>query len=410
MDIQQLIRSFLIPRDSDYARKLRANLGSAPYCINVNWKNNLYILSGKRRYSDFSRKEVRQSCGIIMDISDDHIVAYSYDFITDYIDSMKEQFVQNWNKYRVERVIDGAVMRVFFFNNCWNVSTLNCVDANDAFWSSQKSFRELFEECAAESGLDFSKLNQKYCYTFIIQHPHNHMVINCQSPRMLYLCTVDVSNDLPTYVSINDTGIIGVGDINFDSFQALEEELLRPEIVPLNKDSSLGFIIINIETGERTRIRRREYIKAQTLKGNHANINYRILEIILEDYKLHQSDSTHSHNRKTEFLHFFPQYKKNFYTLETKLHELCESLLSTYIDVYVKRARPLQTPQTLISLVQKHVFDEIYLNFLEDNQSIALGKVNRVVKSQNVWRIAGLLGISPVIKHHRMLTRKINPV
>ena len=410
MEIQQLIRSFSIPRDGEYARKLRGILGSAPYCINVNWKNNLYILSSKRRYSDFSRKEVRQSCGIIMDTADDHVVAYSYDFITDYTDSMKEQFEENWSKYRAERVIDGAVMRVFFFNGTWNVATLNCVDANDAFWSNQKSFRELFEECAAESGLDFSKLNPKYCYTFIIQHPHNHMVVNCQGPRMLHLCTVDTSQDLPTYITTNDTGIPSVETVNFDSFKAFEEEIARSETIPLNKDSSLGFILINTETGERTRVRRREYIRAQTLKGNHANINYRVLEIILEDYKLHQSDSSHNHIRKTEFLQFFPQYKKNFYTLETKLHELGESLMSTYIDVYVKRSRPLPAPQTLISLIQKHIFDEIYLNFLEDNQSIALGKVNRVIKSQNVWRIAGLLGISPVIKHHRMLTRKIIPV
>ncbi len=410
MEIQQLIKSFSIPRDDQYARKLRGQLNASPYCINVNWKNNLYILSSKRKFSDFSNKEVRQSCGVVMDVEDDHVVAYSYDFIHDYNESMKEQFVQNWNKYRVERVIDGAVVRVFFFNNRWNVATLKCVDATDAYWSSKKSFRDLFEECAVSDGLDYSKLNQKFCYTFIIQHPHNHMVVNYSAPTLMHLCTVDVSQGIPTYVSTNDTGITSVGTVKFKSFQVMEEELARPETVPFNKGSSLGFIVINNETGERTRMERREYTRARTMKSNCANINYRVLEIIFEDYRLYQTDPSNNHVRKAEFLQFFPQYKKHFHLMETNLHDIVDKLYKAYVDVYVKRAQSLPPPQTLIELVRKHIFDEIYLNFLEDNQSITPGKVNRVIKNQNIWRIAGLLGISPVVQHHRMATRKINPV
>jgi hypothetical protein len=60
---------------------------------------------------------------------------------------------------------------------------------NNYKWISEKSYIDLFNECAKYINLDLNELNTNYSYTFVMTHPEMHP--NTKNPELVYLSGFD---------------------------------------------------------------------------------------------------------------------------------------------------------------------------------------------------------------------------
>ena len=77
----------------------------------------------------------------------------------------------------------------------WEISTRNTVGATSSFYKGKnpKTFRDMFLEAASEVNLDLCVLDKRYCYSFILQHPENRIVVPFKK-SMLYLAGIYAIN------------------------------------------------------------------------------------------------------------------------------------------------------------------------------------------------------------------------
>ena len=85
------------------------------------------------------------------------------------------------------------MINVFWDSNiglsgAWEISTRNTVGAESSFYKSpnSKTFRTMFLEAAINNNLDLDSLNKNFCYSFVLQHPENRIVVPFKAPQ-LYL-------------------------------------------------------------------------------------------------------------------------------------------------------------------------------------------------------------------------------
>jgi 8-oxo-dGTP pyrophosphatase MutT (NUDIX family) len=88
---------------------------------------------------------------------------------------------------------DGYIMKLFWYNNKWNVATNSESDAvNATLRNTNKNARTIFDECAAAVGLDWSVLDKNYCYVFEMVHPECRLVVPYEKPCLYHLTSRDM--------------------------------------------------------------------------------------------------------------------------------------------------------------------------------------------------------------------------
>ena len=102
-----------------------------------------------------------------------------------------------------QEFVEGTMINVFFdptigLTGGWEIATRNNVGATCGFYTPQlqdqenkekKTFRAMFLEAAKENNLVLENLNRKLCYSFVLQHPSNRIVIPIHKPQ-LYLVAI----------------------------------------------------------------------------------------------------------------------------------------------------------------------------------------------------------------------------
>lgn len=270
---------------------------------------------------------------------------------------------------QAEEFVEGTMINVFFDSSVgvtgsWEISTRNTVGATSSFFKSpaSKTFRQMFMEAAAECKLDINKLENEFCYSFVLQHPENRIVVPF-SKAQLYLVGVykiDRNNNSVDYFDTH-------------GFRQFFNELLGttvkfPQIYEFNKYSELiekygsmntsydivGVIIHNKETGERTKIRNPVYEQVRNLRGNQPKLQYQYLSLRKE-------------GKVKDFLKFYPENKAEFSTFRDQVHLFTNTLYSNYVSCYIKKEKPLLE---FSEQYRTHMFNihKIYMNELREKK------------------------------------------
>jgi len=399
--VQQIYNEDLenVLENEDYSRRLKGILAQKPFLTNVNWKGNYFVLNTNRKSADFEKHpELLRINGVIMQVPEDHkespeVVAYSFNTIRDATETFTAEIKEKWNDYTVEPITDGAIIRVWWHSNKWNISTIKCIDAHDASWSNNKSFYDLFDEASSACEFDYTKLNKTYCYTFVLRHPENHMIIEYKTPSIMHLCTVDVKNPECPYVD-HDIGIPQVNKIEFNDFQAFEEALNAPvEPQVLTSDHNLGFILTHKTTFDKYKFESPCYARARELKGNVPNIRFRIIELIKS-------------NTIAEFLKFFPQYANDVVFVRGRMETL-------FTEMYAACKAPTTGPASSSqasgptghpSDIKAHTVCELQW-IIKEEKFINYGRVKSFILSLSTMRIGMLTGI-PYLFHQKQFRGK----
>lgn len=287
-----------------------------------------------------------------------------------------------------EEFIEGTMINVFWDNKigekgAWEIATRNSVSANYSFYqySTKYTFRNMFEEACKENNLILDNLNKNYCYSFVLQHPKNRIVVPFKKPN-LYLVAIysfehNENNDCNSCDEIMVYSVL-LDRIETQHFQHFGLENANIQLPKKYTDCKnyneliekyasmntpyhiLGVVIYNRNTGERTKIRNPVYEQVRQLRGNQPKLQYQYLYL-------------RNQGKIADFLKYFPENKSNFSEFRDQVHLFTNTLFSNYISCYIKKEKPLiEYPEQY----RTHMFNlhRKYLNELKDKKLFITNK------------------------------------
>jgi hypothetical protein len=260
----------------------------------------------------------------------------SEDFITKYS--------ENTGGIVAEEFVEGTMINVFWDESIgltggWEIATRNTVGATSSFFktASAKTFRTMFLEALNYTNLVLDNLNKEFCYSFVLQHPENRIVVPFKQIQLYLVAIYSIYNETNnTYVNVFDSQLYK------EFFNSMNTHIKFPEIYNFNKYSDLiqkyasmntpynvvGVVLHNKLTGERTKIRNPIYEQVRNLRGNQPKLQYQYL-CLRKDGKV------------SDFFKYYPENKKEFSTFRDQVHLFTNTLFTNYVSCYIKKEKPL---------------------------------------------------------------------
>ncbi len=275
-----------------------------------------------------------------------------------------QYFTQDLKDSYIEEFVEGTMINMFYDKNTndWEITTRSTLGAKCKFnMDCDKTFRYMFLSTMNEIGLEFEDFDKNFCYSFVLQHPDNKIVLPIKKPRIIlvdiFKCNGNKVDVINRNMFHNQTHLFVKNDkiekpaliIDYDKTKSLTEIL--KELV-YNKDyRCMGYYVHN--NGERTKIRNPNYEHVKHLKGNSPKIQYQY-------YNLRQL------NKVKDFLKFFPEHKQDFAVLRSNLHKYTQNLYKNYNDCYIHKVKPLKTYPYEYKTHMYHLHN-LYLNDLKND-------------------------------------------
>jgi hypothetical protein len=180
-------------------------------------------------------------------------------------------------------------------------------------------------------------LPKDYSYSFVIQHPANHIVMNLTSVAVYLVSVFHVGDHANTNL------VEWISPVHYETWPQFSskystiqfprkyeitsyEDLWSTYCSPESKNHSVGVMIHNLANGERTIMRNHNYVDLRFLRGNHPNMQYKYFELRSQPREMQT------------FLANFPQYVNMFATFEEQFAEFVQQVHSAYISYYVKKS------------------------------------------------------------------------
>lgn len=299
-----------------------------------------------------------------------------------------ECFIKKYNTKNdslvAEEFVEGTMINVFWdhkigLTGAWEISTRNTVGAMTSFYKSvnSKTFRDMFLEAAKNNNLDLDSLHKNFCYSFVLQHPENRIVVPFKSPQ-LYLISmyiVDNSNqndiqvhyvDKSNFLNLHTNTSVKIPSI----YEWTTYKDLIDKYASMNTSyDTLGVVIYNNQTGERTKIRNPIYEQVRQLRGNQPKLQYQYLCLRKE-------------SKVSDFLKYYPENKKDFSIFRDQIHLFTNTLFSNYISCYIKKEKPLinfsEEYRTHMFNIHKHYLDELKDKKMYVTNTVVIKYVNNI--------------------------------
>jgi hypothetical protein len=236
---------------------------------------------------------------------------------------------------------------------------------------------ETLETC----NLDMTKLDKQLCYSFVMQHPDNRIVVPFKTPNLYLVGIYRINNE------INNINVEFLDVRKYkDFFHTIGSFVCFPKIYSFTNYTELietycsmntpydimGVILYNVTTGERAKIRNPVYEQIRQLKGNQPKLQFQYLYL------------RHSGKIK-DYLEFYPEDKKEFSKFRDQVHLFTNTLYENYRNCYIKKLKPLIEYSLQY---RSHMFHlhQIFLNELREkklfiNNTIVQNYVNKLQPS-----------------------------
>jgi hypothetical protein len=292
------------------------------------------------------------------------------------IDSFVEKYPELNDKILVNEIIEGTMINLFYDKRIesWEISSRSAIGGNywyfrnhydnirDSDSQEQLTFRDMFVDAfrvpintPLNSIPALQEFNKSYCYSFVLQHPENHIVLAIQRPKLYLVAVYELfKNNKVSIVSLSDSKawVDSIGlvefpnqyDISGKSYTDMENSYCTLN----NSYNSIGLMYTHLETGERSQMLNPSYDNMKKIRGNNPNLQYQYLAL----YRT---------GKVKEFLNFFPRYKKLFYQFYQQSNNFIKTVHDAYVMYYVKkRGKEI----TISKPIFKHIYKlhhELYL-------------------------------------------------
>jgi hypothetical protein len=263
----------------------------------------------------------------------------------------------------VSEFVEGTMINVFWDNRIgltggWEIATRNTVGGNCRFFKDsvstqeQKTFRQMFLETCEKvhislgSGSDDNTptatpastsgvLDKKYCYSFVMQHPENRIVVPFHECRLYLIDVFEIDQESGSvYSRLEEIQAAHVFSSTCVCFPTKESplpsysQLVDTFASPNTPYHIMGTVIENRTTWERTKIRNPMYEQVKQLRGNQAKLQYQYL-VLRRD------------GRVKDFLQYYPEKSASFRHYRDQVHLFTLTLYRNYVDCFIAKKKTL---------------------------------------------------------------------
>ena len=296
----------------------------------------------------------------------------------------------------VDEFVEGTMINVFYHRPNgqddgagWELATKSCVGANIVFHSvankpepepetkeaaeptatkeptePKKTFRRMFLECMNASRLEFDALQKDCSYSFVMQHPNNHIVRRINEPALYLIAVYKIDNENLVVeeqcrdehlAKINESSATLVRlplqftDVWLRQLQDIYTSLNAPYDFP-------GLVCRERSTGVRFKFRNPNYERIKNLHGSEPKLQFQYLSLRQQ-----------GKGKVNDYLNLYPEHAAAFQKSKDQLHAYTKQLFANYLGCYVKKDRPFPAE------FKTHMF-RLHEQYKEKREHITLEK------------------------------------
>ena len=248
-------------------------------------------------------------------------------------------------------VVEGTMINLFYsqVTNSWEIATKSAVGGR--YWyfrtqyegtgdyTKQLTFRQMFIEALGENkdtelndATALKHMDKGFIYSFVLQHPLNHIVLAIQQPTLYLVNGFKVDHETNIVTQYNPQEI---KESAFEHDTVGTMPILLPreidisgktmdEIGVMANDHMVGIMVHNACTGQRVKLMNGAYERLKDIRGNNPNIHYHYLSLFAS-------------GKVEEFLGEFPMYKRLFYKFYRQSYDFIKEIHDAYVSYYVKK-------------------------------------------------------------------------
>ena len=233
----------------------------------------------------------------------------------------------------IEPFLDGTMINVFY-DNQWNVATKSVIGGLCTF-ESNTTFADLFHECILHERISYSNLNPSFCYSFVMQHPKNVIVLPVEQPKLWLVAVYEIRSD---GVYEQEIPFLIPPRLSFASYEDLSKSV--------QNNFCKGYMLKY--NGLRSKIRNDQYNAMAIIKGN-VPFAYKYLAI-------RKTNEVNTH------FAYFPRDMERAMSIEEEIAKCVIRLFEDYKMCFIHKRVPHRETSTKAYLYDIH---GIYLNELK---------------------------------------------
>jgi len=295
---------------------------------------------------------------------------------------------ENNNKIIANEIIEGTMINLFYDHRIqkWEIATKSGIGGNYFFYrveysvnndkTKQSTFYRMFldalsasEEQELNDLMILENISKNYCYSFVLQHPTNHIVLKIKKPKAYLVGVYEIKDSSNRVIQIPQTVYETWNDfhgiVDFPKrYEMTNYEDMETKYCSIQQSfTQLGVMFTNIETGERTSMKNPTYEEIKLLRGNNPNLQYQYLCL-------------RKINKVKEFLKYFPQYKTVFYNFYDEYNQFITNIHLSYLTYYVQKQEVKISKKFFPHIYKIH--HELYLPSLQTETPLIIRR--RVVQ------------------------------
>ena len=282
---------------------------------------------------------------------------------------------------------EGTLLRMFCFNNKWYLSTNRKLDANKSKWGSKTTFGEYFKQAleyevvvsikfreaifrereggditAGTSLMDnfINLLDTSKQYMFLLlSNMENRIVCQYDHPKFLHVGTF---SDGGTKLSLEQEHSIGLDYPKQHLFENIEQ--MYEHINSVDYKLLQGVIVFGPDNTQ-YKIMNEAYDHFYSIRGNESSIKFRYLQL--------RNDGPKCDILKA----MYPEYVSSFEYYETCIIEICNLILTGYINRYIRKQFVVLPLEQFIVMSEVHKWHVLDRDHNKVNVNIVLQTLNQ---------------------------------
>ena len=319
-------------------------------------------------------KETKKYRGVVMN-NEGKTICRSFGFTpeideteTELMNSVVEPFLAQ-EQVRILEAYEGTLLRVYFYDNRWYISTCRKLDAFKSKWGSNKSFGEIFEDIVETPLEQFCKnvLDETKVYCYVIRtYNKNRIVCNGYEKPELFLVGTYDNGDFDNF-NFEKCNVPSVQEIN-------TMDALRAHMEKIDPSKLQGVILMN-EKGECVKVMKHEYVEAFKLRGNQPNIILRYIELQQE-----------GDGKKVEtFFNMYQDHKEAIIEFTDSITDICSFVFRKYRNRFIRKQVAIVPPDLY------YIIRELHDSYLKDRTKIVTPeRVTDYILTLEPTRLLGL--------------------
>jgi hypothetical protein len=348
------------------------------------------ILTHFEDCNNLSEKNIKEKRGIITDMNG-NLVCKTFPFIDEYtpFELENKNNILMTKNLRFFESHEGTLVRLYYYNNHWNLSTHKKINAFDSHWGSKESFGQMFinaliHEVKTNKILEYEKeedifdrycmmLDPNYVYCYLVKNTLENRIV-CDSPTnptLFCLGIFDKQGTLQVYDEKQDEKVNSYIESPLEiKFKSVREVFEYVNNIYYRK---LQGLLVYKPDGTLFKILNMKYHELYSIRGNQPSLKFRYLQI-----------------RKNEelvkkLISLYPYKESRFEFYENNLRLLSIKIFNAYIKRFIhKEYIILEKPQYALMM-------NIHSKYIENKIKITQELVYNTINDLDPSKLMSLL-------------------